>query len=85
MPEPYVALLAALAGVLFGGAGNWASNLGRRDETAAVALVELAATVKHIDKTLERFETKFDAVQDTLQHHDTRITRLEANRHEPSA
>lgn len=82
MPEPFLAILAALAGVVFGSAGNWIGSVGRRDQTAAVALVELAATVKHIDKTLQRFESKFEMVQDTLQSHDTRITRLEVTSHE---
>lgn len=85
VPEPLVALLAALAGAVFGSATNWVGNVGKRDQAAAVALVELAASVKHIDKTLQRFESKFEMVQDTLQSHDTRITRLEATSHEPLA
>lgn len=72
------AILAALAGVVFGSAGNWFANVRNRDDAATVALIELSASVKHIDKTLERFETAFDGVYTTLQRHDNRITRLEA-------
>ena len=77
--EPLVTILAAVAGTLIGGASNWASNIRRRDDAATVALIELSASVKHIDKTLERFESAFDSVYSTLQRHDTRITRLEAH------
>lgn len=79
MAEPFVTILAALAGAAFGSASNWASNIRRRDDAATVALIELSASVKHIDKTLERFETAFDSVYSTLQRHETRITRLEAS------
>lgn len=84
VPEPFVALLAALAGAVFGSASNWVGNLRSRDDAATVALIELSASVKHIDKTLQRFEAAFDAVQNTLQRHDTRITRLEAGHHDSS-
>jgi hypothetical protein len=77
VPEPLTAILAALAGVVFGSAGNWFANVRNRDDAATVALIELSASVKHIDKTLERFETAFDSVNTTLQRHETRITRLE--------
>jgi hypothetical protein len=77
-PEPLTAILAALAGVVFGSASNWFGNLRKSDDAATVALIELSASVKHIDKTLERFETAFDGVYTTLQKHDNRITRLEA-------
>jgi hypothetical protein len=78
VPEPVTAILAALAGVVFGSASSWAGNIRRRDDAATVALIELSASVKHIDKTLGRFEAAFDSVYSTLQRHDTRITRLEA-------
>jgi len=78
VPEPFTAILAALAGVVFGSAGNWFANVRKHDDAATVALIELSASVKHIDKTLERFETAFDTVYNTLQRHDNRITRLEA-------
>jgi hypothetical protein len=78
VPEPLTAILAAFAGVVFGSAGNWIANSRRRDDAATVALIELSASVKHIDKTLQRFETAFDSVYSTLQRHDNRITRLEA-------
>jgi enoyl reductase-like protein len=76
--EPFVSILAALAGVMFGSASNWFSNARTRDDAATVALIELSASVKHIDKTLQRFESAFDGVYSTLQRHDNRITRLEA-------
>jgi hypothetical protein len=82
VPEPFTAILAALAGVLFGGAGNWFANVGKRDDATTAALIEVSTSVKHIDKTLERFETAFDGVYTTLQRHENRITRLEAT-HEP--
>jgi hypothetical protein len=78
--EPYTAILAALAGVLFGGTSNWIANIRRRDDAATVALIELSASVKHIDKTLQRFETAFESVNTTLHRHDHRINRLEAGR-----
>jgi hypothetical protein len=78
VPEPLTAILAALAGVVFGSASNWLSNVRKHDDAATVALIELSASVKHIDKTLERFEAAFDGVYTTLQKHDNRITRLEA-------
>lgn len=78
MPEPLTALLAALAGAVFGSASNWIGNVRNRDDAATVALIELSASVKHIDKTLVRFETAFDSVYTTLQRHDNRITYLEA-------
>lgn len=79
MGETITAVLAALAGAIFGSASNWFSNARSRDDAATVALIELSASVKHIDKTLQRFESAFDGVYSTLQRHDTRITRLEAN------
>jgi hypothetical protein len=79
VPDPLTALLAALAGAVFGSASNWFGNLNKRDNAATVALIELSASVKHIDKTLERFEAAFDSVYTTLQRHDNRITRLESN------
>jgi hypothetical protein len=78
--EPYTAILAALAGVLFGGTSNWIANIRRRDDAATVALIELSASVKHIDKTLQRFETAFESVNTTLHRHDHRINRLEAGK-----
>lgn len=78
MPEPLTAILAALAGAVFGSTSNWFASLRKHDDAATVALIELSASVKHIDKTLERFETAFDGVYTTLQRHDNRITRLEA-------
>ena len=83
VPEPFTAILAALAGVVFGSAGNWFANVRNRDDAATVALIELSASVKHIDKTLQRFETAFDSVYSTLQRHDNRITRLEAGHGSP--
>ena len=80
VPEPFTAILAALAGVLFGGTSNWIANIRRRDDAATVALIELSASVKHIDKTLQRFETAFESVNTTLHRHDHRINRLEAGR-----
>lgn len=79
MPEPLTAILAAFAGVVFGSAGNWIASSRRRDDAATIALIELSASVKHIDKTLQRFETAFDGVNTTLQRHDNRITRIEAS------
>ena len=79
MPEPVTAILAALAGAVFGSASGWVGNVRRRDDAATVALIELSASVKHIDKTLQRFESAFDSVYSTLQRHDSRITRLEAH------
>lgn len=78
VPEPLTAILAALAGAVFGSTSNWFASLRKHDDAATVALIELSASVKHIDKTLERFETAFDGVYTTLQRHDNRITRLEA-------
>lgn len=78
--EPYTAILAALAGALFGGTSNWIANIRRRDDAATVALIELSASVKHIDKTLQRFETAFESVNTTLHRHDHRINRLEAGK-----
>jgi len=78
VPEPITAILAALAGVVFGSTSNWFASLRKHDDAATVALIELSASVKHIDKTLERFESAFDGVYTTLQKHDNRITRLEA-------
>jgi hypothetical protein len=78
VPEPMTAILAALAGVVFGSASNWFANVRKRDDSATIALIELAASVKHIDKTLQRFESAFDGVYTTLQRHDNRITYLEA-------
>lgn len=78
VPEPFTAILAALAGVLFGGTSNWIANIRRRDDAATVALIELSASVKHIDKTLQRFEAAFETVNTTLHRHDHRINRLEA-------
>ena len=83
MSEPFLAILSALAGVVFGSASGWAGNIRRRDDAATVALIELSASVKHIDKTLQRFETAFDSVYSTLQRHDNRITRLEAHHAAP--
>lgn len=79
MPEPLTALLAALAGAVFGSASNWFGNLNKRDNAATVALIELSASVKHIDKTLQRFEAALDSVHTALQRHDNRLTRLEAS------
>ena len=76
--ETITAILAAFAGVAFGSASNWFSSARNRDDAATVALIELSASVKHIDKTLQRFEQAFDGVYNTLQKHDYRITRLEA-------
>lgn len=83
VPEPFTAILAALAGVVFGSAGNWFANVRNRDDAATVALIELSASVKHIDKTLQRFETAFDGVYTTLQRHDNRITKLETRNGTP--
>ena len=74
------AILAALAGVVFGSTGNWFANVRKRDDAATAALIELAVSVKHIDKTLQRFETAFEGVNTALHRHDHRITRLEAAR-----
>ena len=84
MPEPFVAILAALAGAVFGSASGWVGNIRSRDDAATVALIELSASVKHIDKTLVRFETAFDSVNTSLQRHEVRITRLEAH-HDPDS
>lgn len=82
VPEPLSAILAALAGALAGGvlstAGNWFANVSKRDDATTAALIEVSTSVKHIDKTLERFETAFDGIYTTLQRHDNRITHLEA-------
>jgi hypothetical protein len=74
---PQTAIVAALAGAVFGFAGNWFSNLDSRDDSAASALIELAASVKHMDKTLERYEAAFDGARATQRRHEYRITRLE--------
>lgn len=84
MPEPLVALLSALAGAVFAGGTGWIGNLEKRDKTAAVALVDLSTTVRHIDKVLQRFETKFDTMQGALHEHSTRITLLEASQRDSS-
>lgn len=86
MPEPFTAILAAIAGAIAGGAlstaGNWFANVSKRDDDTTAALIQVSTSVKHIDKTLERFETAFDGIYTTLQRHDNRITHLEAT-HEP--
>jgi hypothetical protein len=84
VPEPFVAILAALAGAVFGSASSWVGNIRNRDDAATVALIELSASVKHIDKTLVRFETAFDSVNTSLQRHEIRITKLEAH-HDPDS
>lgn len=80
MPEPFSAILAALVGALLSGAGNWFANVGKRDEATTAALIEVSASVKHIDKTLTRFETAFDGIHTALRRCDKRITTLEAAR-----
>jgi hypothetical protein len=74
---PQTAILAALAGAVFGFAGNWFTNLDNRGDSTAATLIELAASVKHIDKTLERYEAAFDGSRATQRRHEYRITRLE--------
>jgi hypothetical protein len=84
VPEPFTSILAALAGALAGGVlsttGNWFDNVSKRDDATTAALIQVSTSVKHIDKTLERFETAFDGIYTALQRHDNRITHLEATR-----
>jgi hypothetical protein len=77
MSSTQTAIVAALAGAVFGFAGNWLTNLNTRDDSAASALAELTVSVKHMDKTLERYEKAFDGARATQRRHEYRITRLE--------
>jgi len=76
--EILAAVLATLLGTAAGGVSGYVSNSRRRDDAATVALIELSASVKHIDSTLQRLERSGITIQEKLEDHHTRITVLEA-------
>lgn len=75
--EILAAIIAALLGTSTGGIAGWIGNSRRRDDAATVALIELSASVKHIDSTLQRLERSSAAIQAKLEDHHVRISILE--------
>lgn len=75
--EILAAIIAALLGTSTGGIAGWVGNSRRRDDAATVALIELSASVKHIDSTLQRLERSSAAIQAKLEDHHVRISILE--------
>ncbi len=75
--EILAAIIAALLGTSTGGIAGWMGNSRRRDDAATVALIELSASVKHIDSTLQRLERSSAAIQAKLEDHHVRISILE--------
>ena len=75
--EILAAIIGALLGASSGGVAGWVGNIRRHDDAATVALIELSASVKHIDSTLQRLERSSAAIQDKLEDHHVRISILE--------
>jgi hypothetical protein len=75
--EILAAIIAALLGTSTGAMTGWIGHLRRRDDAATMALIELSASVKHIDSTLQRLERSSLAIQDKLEDHHVRISILE--------